>query len=283
MRDGTLALIRYVFIAVVMALASGDPAHADFRTGEAAFKAGSYGEAYLQLLPPARAGDTRAQFLLGRMSDSGLGPVALDPREAVRWYKYAAERNHAEAQYTLAQAYALGRGVKQDKDKALHWLSRAAEQNFEQALLDLAQLYDEGRGVAKDPVKATGLMERAATLGHPDAQYFYAERLVAGIGTLPDQKRAWELFKRAADNGQPAALYRMGKVIFTAKRSIEDNIAAYAWLTLAERRGTGEVKREAANDRAILARDMTPGDIAAAMQRVRNWKPAERPSTAQGG
>jgi TPR repeat protein len=278
-----VALLRQcVAVGLLLALGCG-AARADFRTGEAAFKAGNYGDAYLQLLGLGHAGDARAQFLLGQMSDIGLAPIALDPREAVRWYKLAAAKNHAEAQYTLARAYALGRGVKQDKDQALHWLNRAAEQNFEQALLDLAQLYDEGRGVDKDQVRATTLMERAATLGHPDAQYFYAERLMSGTGTLPDQKRAWELFKRAADNGQPAALYRMGKVIFAANRSIEDNIAAYAWLTLAERRGTGDVKRDAANDRAILARDMTPDDIAAAMQRVRSWKPAERPSTAQGG
>lgn len=279
-----MAAIRYVLMAVLAALASGSFAHADLRTGEAAYKAGNYGDAYLQLLGPGHAGDPRAQFLLGQMSDSGLGPIALDPREAVRWYKLAATKKHAEAQYALARAYAFGRGVKQDKDQAVKWLASAAELDFEPALLDLAQLYDEGRGVEKDAVRATALMERAATLGHPDAQYFFAERLSTGTGTLKDQKRAWQWFRRAADAGQPAALYRMGQVIFKAERSIEDNIAAYAWLTLAERRGTGEVKRDAGRDKALLAKDMTPGDIAAAMQRVRAWKAPERPaSTAQGG
>jgi uncharacterized protein len=284
LRDSTVASIRYVLMAVLAAIASGSLAHADFRTGEAAYKAGNYGDAYLQLLAPGHAGDARAQFLLGQMSDSGLGPVALDPREAVRWYRLAAGKKHAEAQYALARAYAFGRGVKQDKDEAVKWLAAAAELDFEQALLDLAQLYDEGRGVEKDAVRATKLMERAATLGNPDAQYAFAERLAAGTGILKNQKAAWQWFKRAADAGQPAALYRMGQVIFKAQRSIEDNIAAYAWLTLAERRGTGDVKREAARDKAVLAKDMTPGDIAAAMQRVRDWKAPERAAkTAQGG
>jgi TPR repeat protein len=279
-----VAAIRYVLMAVIAAIASGSFAHADFRTGEAAYKAGNYGDAYLQLLGPGHGGNAQAQFLLGQMSDSGLGPVALDPREAVRWYRLAAARKHAEAQYALARAYALGRGVKQDKDQAVKWLTAAAELNFEPALLDLAQLYDDGRGVTKDEARATKLMERAATLGHPDAQYAFAERLASGTGTARDQKRAWQWFKRAADAGQPAALYRMGQVIFKAERSIEDNIAAYAWLTLAERRGTGGVKRDAAQDKALLAKDMTPGDIAAAMQRVRAWKAPERPAKqAQGG
>ena len=279
-----MAANRYVLTAVLAAMALAVPAQADFRTGEAAFKAGNYGDAYLQLLRPGHAGNARAQFLLGQMSDSGLGPIALDPREAVRWYRLAAANKHAEAQYALARAYAFGRGVKQDKDQAIKWLTSAAELDFEQALVDLAQLYDEGRGVEKDAVRATTLMERAATLGNPDAQYFLAERLANGTGVEKDGKRAWEWFRRAADAGQPAALYRMGLVIFKAQRSIEDNITAYKWLTLAERRGTGEVKRDASRDKALLAKEMTPGDIAAAMERVKAWKAPERPAkTAQGG
>jgi TPR repeat protein len=279
-----VAAIRYVLMAVVAVIASGSLAHADFRTGEAAYKAGNYGDAYLQLLGPGHSGDPRAQFLLGQMSDSGLGPIALDPREAVRWYALAADKKHAEAQYALARAYAFGRGVAQDKAQAVKWLTSAAELDLEQALLDLAQLYDEGRGVEKDAVRAHNLIERAATLGNPDAQYLLGERFASGTGTLRNQKASWQWLKRAADAGQPAALYRMGQVIFKAERSIEDNITAYTWLTLAERRGTGDVKRDAGRDKALLAKDMTPSDIAAAMQRVRAWKAPERPATAaQGG
>jgi TPR repeat protein len=122
------------------------------------------------------------------------------------------------------------------------------------------------------------LIERAADLGNPDAQYLLGERLAAGNGILQDKKKAWEWFKKAADAGQPAALYRIGRVIFARDRSIEDNIQAYAWLTLASQRGSGDVKRDAASDRATLAKDMTPGDISAAMQRVKAWKPTERPA-----
>jgi hypothetical protein len=272
--------IRYALtIALTMA---AHAAHADFRTGEAAFKSGNYNDAYLQLLGPGHAGDPRAQFLLGQMSDGGLGPIALDPREAVRWYALAAARKHAESQYALARAYALGRGVKQDKDAALKWLTAAAELEFEQAMLDLAELYDSGRGVAKDQLRAAILVARAASLGNPDAQYLYGERLMSGTGFPQDQQQAWAWFKRAADAGHPAALYRIGRVKLTMNRSIEDNIEAYALLTLATQRGNGDVKRDAARDRGELTKDMTPGDIAAAMQRVRAWKPTERAARAEG-
>src|SRR4051812_46035693 len=100
-------------------MAAAGIARADFLTGEAAYNAGNYNDAYLQLLGPGHAGDPRAQYMLGQMSDSGLGPIALDPREAVRWYRLAAERNYPEAQYALARAYAVGRGVPQDKNQSL--------------------------------------------------------------------------------------------------------------------------------------------------------------------
>jgi TPR repeat protein len=266
-------------LTFALTLAAAGAARADFLTGEAAFKSGNYNDAYLQLLGPGHAGDPRAQYLLGQLSDSGLGPIALDPREAVRWYKLAADKKYPEAQYALARAYALGRGVAQNKDQSLTWLKSAAGLDFEPAMLDLAELFDSGRGIDKDPIKATALIERAAEFGNPDAQYLLGERLAAGTGVLQDKKKAWTWFKRAADAGQPAALYRMGRVIFVRDRSIEDNIQAYAWLTLASQRGSGDVKRDAASDRATLAKDMTPGDISAAMQRVKAWKPAERPTS----
>ena len=270
------------FAAALAALLGASDARADFKTGEAAYKAGNYSDAYLQLLPAARGGNAQAQFLLGQLSDNGLGTVALDPREAARWYRMAADQNHGEAQFVLARAHAFGRGVKQDKDLALNWLKKAAENNFEQAMLDLARLHDEGRVVEKDPVRAAQLIERAASLGNPDAEYAFAERLASGNGVARDQKHAWEWFKRAADNGQPAALYRIGQIIFKRDRSIEDNITAYAWLTLAAKLGSDEVKKDAARDRDLLAKDMTPGDIAAAMARVRDWKPKPRAVAAQG-
>lgn len=271
-----------IILALIGFLSAAASAHADFRTGEAAFKAGNYADAYLQLLPVARAGDARAQFMLGELSDNGLGPVALDPHEAVRWYRMAAAQDYGEAQFALARHYALGRGVKQDKDEALKWLTRAADNKFEQAILDLARLYADGRGVPQDPVKATALLQRAAELGNPDGQYRYAERLMAGLGIDRDEKAAWAWLRRAADNGQPVALYRLGRVALTANPTIEQTVAGYAWLTLAVQRGDGEVKRDAARDRTELAKQMTPTDIAAAMARVRDWKPALREKVAEG-
>jgi len=282
MRDGYAIPIRCVAACVGLVALAGS-AWADFLTGKAAFEARNYADAYLQLLPAGQAGDPRAQFLLGQLSDNGLGPVALDPVEAARWYRKAADAGHAEAQFALARAYALGRGVPQDKNQALLWLTRAAENGFDQAILDLARLYEEGRGVEKDQVRATGLIERAARAGSAEAQYLYAERLAAGIGIERNEQAAWEWFRRAAANGHPAALYRLRRGRVDAGARIGDTIDAYVWLTLAEQRGSGDVKRNAARDRAELAKSMTPDDIATAMARVKEWRPAATKTAEKRG
>jgi TPR repeat protein len=54
--------------------------------------------------------------------------VQIDDAEAVRWYKKAAERGNAAAQYHLGARYTLGRGVQKDEVEADRWIRRAAEQ-----------------------------------------------------------------------------------------------------------------------------------------------------------
>jgi len=258
------------------------PAWAELTRGQAAFEAGNYADAYLQLVPPARAGNPQAQYLLGRMADNGLGPVALDPREAARWYKRAASRGHADAQFALAQAHALGRGVPQSRKAALQWLERAAEGGHQPALLDLADLYRDGRGVKQDRARAAALLRRAAELGNPDASYSYAQLLAAGDGVEKDEEEASFWFHRAIDLGQPRALYDLGRIAMARLETPAETIIAYKWLTLAMQRGEGDVKRDAERDRAAVAKQMIASDIAAAMERVKDWKPASGPLPGRG-
>ena len=49
-----------------------------------------------------------------------------DDRQAVAWYRKAAEQGDASAQYLLGLSYATGDGVPQDYLQAYAWLSVAA-------------------------------------------------------------------------------------------------------------------------------------------------------------
>src|ERR1035441_3024310 len=71
-------------------------------------------EADRKLLADIRAkadkGDAQSQVELGNTFYSGNLGAAKDEAEAVKWFRKAAEQNHAEAQNWLGFCYAKGRG-----------------------------------------------------------------------------------------------------------------------------------------------------------------------------
>lgn len=61
-------------------------------------------------------------------------------KEAVKWYRQAAEQGHTEAQYRLGYWYENGFNVSQDYQEALKWYQKAAAQGDEKAKSHLADL-----------------------------------------------------------------------------------------------------------------------------------------------
>ena len=75
-----------------------------------AYNIGQY-QKVLQLVQPlASDGNARAQIILGRCYENGLG-VPQDMEMAAKWFRLAAEQNNSEAQVLLAYQYELGIGV----------------------------------------------------------------------------------------------------------------------------------------------------------------------------
>ena len=73
-----------------------------------------------------------------------------EPPKAVKWYRKAAEQDHADAQTKLGVCYFSGEGVAKDFAEAAKWYRKAAEQGHANAQYNLGVCYDNGRGVAKD-------------------------------------------------------------------------------------------------------------------------------------
>ena len=105
--------------------------------------------------------DAEAQFNLGVKYADGLG-VPKDAVEAVKWYRKAADQNHAHAQYNLGFMYDKGLGVPKDAAEAVKWFRKAADQNEALAQLILGIKYDEGDGVLKDVARAYMYLNLAA-------------------------------------------------------------------------------------------------------------------------
>ena len=129
----------------------------------------------------AEEGDAESQYNLGEMYLNGHG-VAQDDKEAIKWYRKAAGRNHPQAQYTLGDMYRNGHGVAQDDKEAAKWYREAAEQNFPQALHNLGAMYELGLGVAKDEQEAVKWYRRAAEKGAAFAQFRLGMLHYAGTG-----------------------------------------------------------------------------------------------------
>jgi TPR repeat protein len=67
------------------------------------------------------------------MYDEGHG-VPQDYKEAVKWYRLAAEQGDAFAQYNLGAMYAEGLGVLQDYVLAHMWWNIAGSNGYEDAV-----------------------------------------------------------------------------------------------------------------------------------------------------
>jgi len=90
-------------------------------------------------------------------------------KEAIKWYRKAANTGHPDAQFSLGYCYLNGLGVATDEDVACKWLKKAAEQKHPEAVYNLGTCFEQGSGVAIDIEKALSLYTEAKELGYADA------------------------------------------------------------------------------------------------------------------
>ena len=116
----------------------------------------------------AEKGIAEAQFELGVCYHYGEG-VAQDFVKATYWYRKAAKQGYSNAQYNLGNRYYKGEGVKQNYSKAVHWWLKSAKQGYSYAQLKVGLFYYQGLGVKQNTKKAKYWLYQAAVQGHPDA------------------------------------------------------------------------------------------------------------------
>ena len=84
---------------------------------------------------------------------------------AYQYFKIAAEKGNARAQYDLGYCYLSGLGVKQDESEGAKWLQKSAAQGDPQAQYVLGSCYENGWGVEEVSAKAKGSYQNAAGQG----------------------------------------------------------------------------------------------------------------------
>lgn len=101
----------------------------------------------------AMSGDAASQARLGQILDK-----AEEDKEAVEWYRKAADQGHAAGQYGLAMEYYTGEGTARDVVQALAWLRLAAAQNHPSALQTLAGVGKVAHLASQAPTPAAPAM-----------------------------------------------------------------------------------------------------------------------------
>lgn len=92
--------------------------------------------------------------------------VRCDFREAVKWYRMAAQQGHIKAQYNLGRCLFWGIGGEKCIPEGIEWIMKAAYKNEPTACYFLGNWYEEGKGVAKDVVRALSWYRSAKQNGY---------------------------------------------------------------------------------------------------------------------
>lgn len=129
------AVKRVLVSGVALAMMGFGVANADIKEAEKLYASGDHKAALEQFVATGGEGDVEATYRAAQMFESGEGTVGNEPRfeKAVSWYQAAARGGHLGALKKLADMFAEGRGVEEDKVQAWTLLNIAAEKGDAEA------------------------------------------------------------------------------------------------------------------------------------------------------
>ncbi|MDP4574427.1 SPOR domain-containing protein [Qipengyuania sp. G39] len=141
------------------------PASADVKDGVDAWSRGDYAAAVREWVAPAQAGDADAQFNLAQAYRLGRG-VDTDLAQAEALYARAAAQGHVQA----ADNYGLLLFQREQREQALPYIEAAATRGDPRAQYILGIAHFNGDLVAKDWGRAYALLTLANSTGLPQAK-----------------------------------------------------------------------------------------------------------------
>jgi TPR repeat protein len=192
-----------LLLVLALGLAAAPAAWADFAAGFADFQKGRYSAALKELRPLAKAGDKRAQFLLGRMYRDGLG-VKKSAGTAFDWLSKAADGADGDryALHDLAVLYERGSGTKKNLDRAVALYRRAVARGVPSSMFNLGVLLSRGDGVKRDLPGGLLLIWRAYEAGHAEAGATF-DKLARAVGGDPPAAGRWRSVAYAGPGDDP--------------------------------------------------------------------------------
>ena len=183
---------------------------------------------------------------------------------ALRLIRPLAQQGHSIAQYNLGLMYEKGEGVAQDSSTAVKWYRMAAQQGYASAQHDLGVSYYKGQGAAQNYKEAEKWFRLAAQQGYASSQ----SSLSVMYLNRNDYKEALKWVQPSANQGHAPAQINLGLMYYNRQGVARDYVRAYMWVSLAALQGDPI----AVNYRDIIAKKMTPAQIAEAQRLAREWK-----------
>ena len=165
---------------------------------------------------------------------------------------------------------------KQDYTAALRLFRPLADQGYASAQLNLGMMYAKGQGVPQDYVQAVNWYRLAADRGYASAQIMLGIMYSKGQGVPQDYVQAARWYRLAADQGYASAQIMLGIMYSKGQGVPQDYVEAHKWFTLSAARASADekdVRDLAVQERDILAKMMTPAQVAEAQRMSREWRP----------
>jgi TPR repeat protein len=128
-------------------------------------------------------------------------PGLVDPSETYHWAKKSADHGCAYGQKMVALCYHRGVGVERDVKEAMKWYRLAAEQGDPAAAGNLGVILLGGSVGSPDPVEGMKWLRKGAEAGDPTTQILLAGRLEMGQGVERDLSAALEWARKSAKGG----------------------------------------------------------------------------------
>ena len=131
--------------------------------------------------------------------------------------------------------------------------------------------FDEGLAAYERGDYATALKEfrPLAAQGNAAAQNNLGLMYSNGAGVPQDDAEAVKWYRKAAVQGYAAAQYNLGGMYGNGEGVTQDYVQAHIWYNLAAAQGDEDARK----NRDLVAKRMTPAQVAEAQRLAREWKP----------
>ena len=116
-------------------------------------------------------------------------------------------------------------------------------------------------------------LKQQARKGDAEAQKNLGNMYANGRGVPRDYAEAVKWYRLAADQGHSLAQYNLGVAYNSGQGVPQDDAQALMWLNLAYQNDWSD---ETANAIKVVARRITPQQLAQAQELVHNWKPKKQ-------